>query len=49
MSVPCGFDRNGLPVGIQFIGRPLEDEKVIQAARLFQAQTDWHKRQPKLA
>lgn len=48
VSVPCGFDRNGLPTGIQFIGRPLEDAKVVQAARIFQAQTDWHKHQPKL-
>jgi aspartyl-tRNA(Asn)/glutamyl-tRNA(Gln) amidotransferase subunit A len=49
ISVPCGFDRNGLPTGIQFIGRPREDDKVIQAARVFQAQTDWHKKHPKLA
>lgn len=48
LSVPCGFDRNGLPTGLQFIARPLEDDKVIQAARIFQAQTDWHKKQPKL-
>jgi aspartyl-tRNA(Asn)/glutamyl-tRNA(Gln) amidotransferase subunit A len=48
ISVPCGFDQNGLPTGIQFIGRPLEDAQVVQAARIFQAQTDWHKRHPKL-
>ena len=48
MSVPSGFDRNGLPTGIQFIGRPLGDAQVIQAARTFQSQTDWHKRHPKL-
>jgi aspartyl-tRNA(Asn)/glutamyl-tRNA(Gln) amidotransferase subunit A len=49
ISVPCGFDHNGLPTGIQFIGRPLGDAQVIQAARIFQAQTDWHKRHPKLS
>lgn len=48
ISVPCGLDRNGLPTGIQFIGRPLQDAQVIQAAQVFQAQTDWHKRHPKL-
>ncbi|HEY6971552.1 MAG TPA: amidase [Candidatus Angelobacter sp.] len=48
MSVPCGLDHLGLPTGIQFIGRPLDDAQVVQAARLFQAQTDWHKRHPKL-
>jgi len=49
ISVPCGFDHIGLPVGIQFIGRPLDDAQVVQAARIFQSQTDWHKRHPKLA
>lgn len=48
ISVPSGFDHVGLPTGIQFIGRPLDDGKVIQAARIFQEQTDWHKRRPKL-
>jgi aspartyl-tRNA(Asn)/glutamyl-tRNA(Gln) amidotransferase subunit A len=47
ISVPSGFDHLGLPTGIQFIGRPLDDGKVIQAARIFQEQTDWHKRRPK--
>jgi aspartyl-tRNA(Asn)/glutamyl-tRNA(Gln) amidotransferase subunit A len=49
ISVPCGFDHLGLPTGIQFIGRPLADAQVVQAARIFQAQTDWHKRHPKLS
>lgn len=48
ISVPCGFGAHGLPVGLQFIGRPLDDAKVIQAARLFQAATDWHSKHPKL-
>ena len=49
ISVPCGFGQHGLPVGIQFIARPLDDAKVIQAARLFQRQTDWHQKHPKLS
>jgi aspartyl-tRNA(Asn)/glutamyl-tRNA(Gln) amidotransferase subunit A len=49
ISVPCGFGQHGLPVGIQFIARPLEDAKVVQAARLFQRQTDWHRKHPKLS
>jgi aspartyl-tRNA(Asn)/glutamyl-tRNA(Gln) amidotransferase subunit A len=48
ISVPCGFGAHGLPVGLQFIGRPLDDAKVIQAARLFQSTTDWHTKHPKL-
>ncbi len=49
ISVPCGFGQHGLPVGIQFIARPLDDAKVIQAARLYQRQTDWHQKRPKLS
>jgi aspartyl-tRNA(Asn)/glutamyl-tRNA(Gln) amidotransferase subunit A len=49
ISVPCGFGKNNLPVGIQFVGRALDDAKVVQAARLFQGHTDWHKHHPKLA
>jgi aspartyl-tRNA(Asn)/glutamyl-tRNA(Gln) amidotransferase subunit A len=49
ISVPCGFGQHGLPVSMQFIGRALDDAKVVQAARIFQAQTDWHKKWPKLA
>jgi aspartyl-tRNA(Asn)/glutamyl-tRNA(Gln) amidotransferase subunit A len=48
ISVPCGFGEHGLPVGLQFIGRPQDDAKVVQAARLFQNRTDWHTRHPKL-
>jgi aspartyl-tRNA(Asn)/glutamyl-tRNA(Gln) amidotransferase subunit A len=48
ISVPCGFGAHGLPVGLQFIGRPLDDAKIIQAARLFQSTTDWHTKHPKL-
>lgn len=46
VSVPCGFDSRKLPVGIQFVGRALEDRKVVAAARLFQQHTDWHRKRP---
>ena len=46
VSVPCGFDSRKLPVGIQFVGRALDDHKVIAAARLFQQHTDWHRKHP---
>jgi len=49
ISVPCGFGQQNLPVGIQFVGRALDDAKVVQAARLFQGQTDWHQKRPTLA
>jgi aspartyl-tRNA(Asn)/glutamyl-tRNA(Gln) amidotransferase subunit A len=49
VSVPCGFDSRKLPVGIQFVGRPLDEHKVIAAARLFQQHTDWHSKRPPIA
>lgn len=48
ISVPCGFGRQGTPVGLQFVGRALDDAKVVQAARAFQSRTDWHTRRPKV-
>jgi aspartyl-tRNA(Asn)/glutamyl-tRNA(Gln) amidotransferase subunit A len=48
ISVPCGFGDHGLPVGLQFVARGLDDAKVVQAARLFQSQVDWHTKRPKL-
>lgn len=49
ISVPCGFSKNGLPAGLQFIARPLDDGKAVAAAQLFQSRTDWHTRHPRLA
>lgn len=46
VSVPCGFDSRKLPVGIQFVGRPLDEQRVIAAARLLQQHTDWHRKRP---
>lgn len=49
LSVPCGFTEKNLPVGLQFMARAGDDLAVIQAARTYQAHTDWHRRHPKLA
>ncbi|HKF23562.1 MAG TPA: amidase [Candidatus Angelobacter sp.] len=48
ISVPCGFGKDGLPIGLQFIGRVLDDATVIEAARRYQARTSWHQQHPKL-
>jgi len=48
LSVPCGFGRQGTPVGLQFVGGPLADNKLVQVARLFQSRTKWHTQHPKL-
>jgi aspartyl-tRNA(Asn)/glutamyl-tRNA(Gln) amidotransferase subunit A len=47
ISVPCGF-ANNLPIGISFVGRAFHENQLIAAGKAFQAQTDWHKRTPKL-
>jgi aspartyl-tRNA(Asn)/glutamyl-tRNA(Gln) amidotransferase subunit A len=49
ISVPCGFGNGNLPVGLQFLARPLDDGAVVMAARRFQEKTDWHQRHPKIA
>jgi aspartyl-tRNA(Asn)/glutamyl-tRNA(Gln) amidotransferase subunit A len=48
ISVPCGFAPDGLPVGLQFVGRAGNDLGVIQAARAYQKYTNWHKKHPQL-
>ena len=48
LSVPCGFAREGVPVGIQIIGRPFEEATVLRAGRAYEAATDWWQREPVL-
>lgn len=47
LSMPCGFDGKGLPIGAQLIGPPLGDGVVLNAAHAFQLDTGWHKKSPK--
>ena len=49
VSVPCGFTREGLPVGLQMSARPGADALVLQVARAFEQATDWQKRSPAIA
>jgi aspartyl-tRNA(Asn)/glutamyl-tRNA(Gln) amidotransferase subunit A len=46
ISVPSGFTSKGLPIGVQFVGRPFDDAKVVTAAARFQELTQWHKQKP---
>jgi aspartyl-tRNA(Asn)/glutamyl-tRNA(Gln) amidotransferase subunit A len=45
MSIPCGFSE-GLPVGLQLIGRPFEEGTMLRAAHGYAALTDWHLHRP---
>ncbi len=47
-SVPCGFTAAGLPVGLQIVGRRLDDLGVLQAAAAFEAARPWADRRPQL-
>ncbi|MGH9614618.1 MAG: amidase [Bryobacteraceae bacterium] len=48
LCLPCGF-ANGMPVGIQLVGRPFTENLLLTIGREFQARTDWHKRRPPVA
>lgn len=48
ISVPCGLDDGGLPIGAQLIGPALGDGAVLNAAHALQLETDWHRRLPLL-
>ena len=45
-SVPCGFDGNGCPVGLQIVGRPFAEGRVLRVADAYQRDTDWHRLVP---
>jgi aspartyl-tRNA(Asn)/glutamyl-tRNA(Gln) amidotransferase subunit A len=48
ITVPCGFSDEGLPIGLQLAGRPLEEETVLKAAFAYEQSSDWHLRRPPL-
>ncbi len=48
ISLPCGLSREKLPIGLQIIGRPFEEEKVLRAAYAYEQATEWHTKRPGL-
>jgi Asp-tRNA(Asn)/Glu-tRNA(Gln) amidotransferase A subunit family amidase len=48
LSLPCGFTRGGLPVGLQIAGRPFDEATVLRAGHAYEQATDWHLRTPRL-
>ena len=46
MSLPCGFDAKGLPIGLQLVGNYFSEAKMLNVAHQYQCVTDWHARAP---
>jgi aspartyl-tRNA(Asn)/glutamyl-tRNA(Gln) amidotransferase subunit A len=52
ISVPCGFaklDGHRLPIGLQLLGKPLDEARILQIAHAYEQNTDWHKARPPIA
>jgi aspartyl-tRNA(Asn)/glutamyl-tRNA(Gln) amidotransferase subunit A len=46
ISLPCGFDDEGLPIGLQIAGRAFDEATVVRVARAYERETEWHRRWP---
>ena len=49
ISVPAGMSSGGLPIGLQLLAPPLEEERVLRAARMFERETSWHRQRAPLS
>ena len=46
VSLPCGFSSEGLPIGLQLVGKAFDEESIFRAAYGFEQSTEWHLRKP---
>jgi aspartyl-tRNA(Asn)/glutamyl-tRNA(Gln) amidotransferase subunit A len=49
ISIPCGFSSAGLPIGLHLQAPPLEEDRLLRGAHMFQEATDWHRKKPGMA
>ncbi|GAB4534136.1 MAG: Asp-tRNA(Asn)/Glu-tRNA(Gln) amidotransferase subunit GatA [Thermodesulfovibrionia bacterium] len=48
ISIPCGSSSDGLPIGLQIIGKHFDEETILRVAYAYEQSTDWHKKKPRL-
>ena len=48
LSLPCGFDGDGMPIGLQIIGKHFDEATVLRLAYAYEQATEWHKRKPRI-
>ena len=48
IAVPCGFSKDGLPIGLQIIGRPFEEETLLRGAHAYEQATNWRTKRPNI-
>ena len=48
IAIPCGFTREGLPIGLQLLGRPFDEATLLRAAYAYEQETEWSRRRPSL-
>jgi aspartyl-tRNA(Asn)/glutamyl-tRNA(Gln) amidotransferase subunit A len=48
ISIPCGFSKDGLPIGMQIIGRAYDETTVLRIAHAYEQSTDWHLKAPQI-
>ncbi|MDP3937949.1 MAG: Asp-tRNA(Asn)/Glu-tRNA(Gln) amidotransferase subunit GatA [Deltaproteobacteria bacterium] len=49
LSLPCGFTREGLPIGLQILARPLAEGTILRVAHAYEQAHEWHRRRPEPA
>jgi len=48
LSLPCGFASEGMPVGLQIIGKPFDESTIFRVAYNYEQATEWHKQRPRI-
>ena len=48
LSIPCGFDRNGLPIGLMLGGRHFDESTICRVAHTYEQSTDWCRMRPEV-